>query len=84
MRIIKHIPHRYLKITVFKHQQKLSIKFQHQVYEILLTYREGEIIDESSFIASLPDSTFVKEMEQRMHEIHQTRMAALNLYNKTV
>lgn len=82
MRILKNIPHRYLKITVFKHQQTLSIKFQYQVYEAILTFRDGEIIDEQAFLTSLPNSIFIEEMEQRIHEIHKTRMAALKIFNR--
>ncbi len=83
MRILKNIPHPYLKITVFKHQQTLSIKFQHQVYETILTFRDGEIKDEGSFLSYLPNSSFIHEMEQRIHEIHKSRMAVLNKFNKT-
>ena len=74
MRIIKEIPHTYLKITVFKHGPKIQIKIQHQVYETLLTFRDGEIDDLNAFLEFLPNSKFIQEMGEHIYSMHQSRM----------
>jgi len=84
MRIIKEVPHPYLKITVFKHQFKVQVKVQHEVYETLLTFRDGEILDEQYFLDHLEHSQFIKDMEKRIFEIHQTRMTGLSELNNPV
>ena len=45
MRIIKEINKGLLKITVFKYQDKLSIKFEKDLNEILIKFRDGGLED---------------------------------------
>ena len=46
MRIIGEIPHDFLKITVFKMNEKLSIKFEHDLLEQIIKFREGSAVND--------------------------------------
>ena len=84
MRILSEIPHPYFKITVFKHQDQVSLKINHLVYETVLKFRDGEIPDEEAFIDGLQDSEFIREMEQHVHQIHQSRMKLIKKHQNSL
>ena len=58
MRIIGYIEHASLKVTVFKMDTRLSIKFEDDLYEQTYKYRMQDGLSSLSDIRELVDSDF--------------------------
>lgn len=70
MRIIGDIPHSTLKITVFKMNDKVSIKLEKHLTEIILKFRDGgEVMDLSTAQRYLTPS-FLRDIEQDLEKIN--------------
>lgn len=77
MRIIGNIEHPNLKITVFKMDNRLSVKFENALYE--QTYKLGadERFDSLEAVQGLVDTPFLQQVQMQFQQMHQNRMAAL-------
>lgn len=68
MRIIKEIERGTMKVTVFKMNEKLSVKFEDQLNEIILKFRDGASVHEDDNMDHfLNDSTleyYSEELEK--------------------
>ena len=75
MRIIKEINKGLLKITIFKYQEKISIKFEKDLNEILIKFRDGGI-DENDIDSYLTESE-IEKYEAQLDAINETKILQL-------
>lgn len=84
MRIIGEIPHDILKITVFKMNDKTSIKFEHNLIEQIIKFREGSGIETLEDVEKLIDQSLLddviksivlssKNRSRRIQEIYEEK-----------
>lgn len=76
MRIIGHIEHPHLKITVFKTGERVSVKFENALYE--QTYKLGtdERFGSLEAVQQWADELFLQQVSAHFQQMHQARMAA--------
>jgi hypothetical protein len=74
MRIIGQIPHPYLKISVFKNDNRLSVKFENAGYEITCKLGDDERIRTVSDVEQLLDAVFLENILQTLGTIHTARL----------
>jgi hypothetical protein len=77
MRIIKEINKGSLKITVFKYQEKISIKFEKDINEIIIKFRDGSI--EESNIDTFLSEDIINKYESILDEMQKTKVEQLFL-----
>lgn len=80
MRIIGHIEHPVLKITVFKMDNKLSVKFETGLYEQTYKFRESEELQDMESIQKLVDAPFIQLVEQHFGQMHRVKNDALSRF----
>jgi len=83
MRIIGNIEHPALKITVFKMDNKLSIKFESGLYEQTYKLRQSDNLESFEDIEKLVDESFINDVLIQMSTLHQIKNAALKRYLPT-
>ncbi len=62
MRIIGEIPHELLKITVFRMNDKTSIKFEHDLVEHIIKFRDGSGIETLEDAEKLIDEKLISDV----------------------
>lgn len=62
MRIIGEIPHSHFKITVFKMEHRLSVKFEQGFLEQTYKFRENENLKGFADIVKLIDENFINQV----------------------
>ena len=77
MRILGHIEHPTLKITVFKMDNRLSVKLESGLYEQTFKFRSGEGIDNLDDVRNFIDAGFIEGVSENIRRMHQLKMAAL-------
>lgn len=77
MRIAGTIDHPVLKITVFRNDDRLSLKLESGLYEQTYKFRDGEGISSVEDVYRFVDEAFLRQVSDAMQQMHQTRMAAL-------
>lgn len=77
MRIIGHIEHPVLKITVFRSDNRISVKFENEGYE--QTYKLGadERLNDLESIRKWIDFQLLEEILERMRQMHRGKLGAL-------
>lgn len=75
MRIIKEINKGLLKVTIFKYQEKISIKFEKDLNEILIKFRDGGI-DENDIDSYLTEAE-IEKYEAQLDAINETKILQL-------
>ena len=80
MRIIGYIQHPQLKITVFKMDNKLSVKFETGLYEQTYKFREGDELNSLENIGQLVDGEFTRSVLSHFERMHQIKNDALGRY----
>ncbi len=83
MRILGHIEHSSLKITVFKMDNRISVKFENPWYEQTYKFRQDEHLNDLADVQRLVDPAFIADIAQNMQQMHQTRHAAENRFFPT-
>lgn len=78
MRIIGQIDHPNLKITVFKNDNRISVKLESGLYEQTYKFRDGEGIEGAEDVEKLLDSEFLEKVQAILKAMHTARMAALS------
>jgi hypothetical protein len=78
MRIIGNIEHPVFKITVFKHDNRVSVKLESGLYEQTYKFRDGEGIDKAEDVEKLLDAPFLESVEGMLSMMHSARIHALN------
>lgn len=77
MRIIGNIDHPYLKITVFKMDNRLSIKLESGMYEETVKFRDGEGVDDLEGAVRFLDAAFLSGVEERLRSLHRDKLHTL-------
>lgn len=77
MRIIGHIEHPIMKITVFKMDNKFSVKFESGLYEQTYKFRSSDAIGNLEAIQKIVDATFREEVLQELNRMHQRKNQAM-------
>lgn len=80
MRIIGHIDHPTLKITVFKMDNKLSVKFETGLYEQTFKFRESDELNDFATMQQLVDEQLVNEVMENFAKMHHLKNEALGRY----
>lgn len=77
MRIIGQIDHPVLKITVFRSDNRISVKFENEGYE--QTYKLGadERLSDVESIRKWADPLLLDEILERMQQMHRGKLGAL-------
>lgn len=75
MRIIKEINKGLLKVTIFKYQEKISIKFEKELNEMLIKFRDGGL-DENEIDKFLTASA-IEKYEALLDAIDETKISQL-------
>lgn len=77
MRIIGNIEHPVLKITVFKMENKISIKFESGLYEQTYKFRTGDGMETFEDVEKLVDSAFLERVGDILQTMHEVKSQAL-------
>ena len=77
MRIIGNIPHQTLKITVFKMENRLSVKLEDGLYEQTFKFRIDDRIQTLEDIKKIIDPLFIQKVEQDIALMHQLKTEAI-------
>jgi len=77
MRIIGHIEHPQLKITVFKMDNRISVKFENTLYEQTFKLGADERFSSFEAIQQLVDAVFLERVSANFQQMHQAKMAAI-------
>ena len=82
MRIVGDIPHPTLKITLFLHDSKYSVKFESGLYEMTYKFRSGDDIDSVEAIKAIVDAQFIQEVMGALPQMHQQKLGAIGRWIK--
>lgn len=77
MRIIGNIEHPNMKISVFKMDHKLSIKFELGLYEQTYKFRESEYMKSLNDAEKLVDAAMIGEVLKNFNNMHKAKNEAL-------
>ncbi len=77
MRIIGTIEHPILKITVFKMDNKFSVKFESGLYEQTYKFRSSDTIQGLEAIQKMVDAPFCEAVLQDLNRMHQRKNEAM-------
>jgi hypothetical protein len=77
MRITGYIEHPIFKITIFKMDNKFSVKFETGLFEQTYKFRTGDGIEKEQDIRDLVDATFIEEVSQHFQAMNTTRTNSL-------
>jgi hypothetical protein len=75
MRIIGQIEHPQLKITVFKMDNRISVKFENSLYEQTFKLGEDERLASKESVEQLIDAQFMEQVQTNFRTMHQIRLA---------
>ncbi len=78
MRIIGTIDHPSLKITVFKMNERLSVKLESGLYEQTFKFRSGEGVDTLEDVKNFIDAGFIEGVSENLQRMHQLKMTTLS------
>lgn len=81
MRIIGNIDHPALKITVFKMDNKLSVKFETGLYEQTFKFRESNELSDLATMQTLVDEQFMNEVLENFGRMHRAKNEALQRFS---
>ena len=76
MRIVGTIDHPILKITVFKMDEKFSIKFENGLLEQTYKIRAGSEINSFEEIKKMVDPKWINEVMQMLQQMNQSKLEA--------
>ena len=75
MRIIGNIEHPLLKITVFKMDNRVSVKFENTLYEQTFKLGDDERVATLEAIQQLVDAPFIEQVQTTFRQMHQTKLS---------
>ena len=78
MRIIGEILHPIMKITVFKNDGKLSIKFESGLIEQIYKFRDDERLQTFEDIQKVVDEAFIQKTEEILRGMYEAKQAAMS------
>lgn len=77
MRIIGEIEHPSLKITLFKMDNRLSVKFESGFYEQTYKFRTGDGLETAEDLRKIVDEGFIQAVDEQFVELHRLKMEAM-------
>ncbi len=77
MRIVGSIDHPEWKITIFRNDNRLSVKLESGLVEQTFKFRDGEGIDHVDDVHRLMDKPFLAEIAALMKQMQLARHSAL-------
>ena len=77
MRIIGNIDHPEMKITVFKMDNKLSIKFELGLYEQTFKFRESDYMKGMEDAEKFIDAAFMGDVLKNFNSMHKSKNEGL-------
>lgn len=80
MRIIGNIEHPTLKISIFRMDNRISVKFENGLYEQTYKLGQDDRLSTVESIQKLVDPDFLEQVSAVFRQMHQLRMAA---YSRT-
>ncbi|MEM9887717.1 MAG: hypothetical protein AAF849_17615 [Bacteroidota bacterium] len=80
MRIIGYIEHPVLKITVFKMNNKISVKLESGLYEQTYKFRESNHLKNIQDVQRLIDEEFVQAVANDFNNMHQRKMRVMDRF----
>lgn len=80
MRIIGYIEHPVLKITIFKTNNRISVKLESGMYEQTYKFRESEQLNSIGQVKELINQKFIAAVEQEIAGMHQRKLQALQRF----
>ncbi|HRI62417.1 MAG TPA: hypothetical protein PK228_21900, partial [Saprospiraceae bacterium] len=75
---IGNIEHPHMKITVFKMDNRISVKFENALYEQTYKFGQDERLDSAEAIQKLVDPAFTEQISVVFQQMHQARIAAFS------
>ncbi len=78
MRIVGSIEHPFLKISIFKNDDRFSLKLESGNYEQIYKFRAGEGIASVEDVEKFTTSEFLLQAEDLMKQQHAIRTTALS------
>ena len=76
MRIVGDIEHPRLKITIFKMDERYSIKFESGLYEQTYKIRSSETINSPEDVKALVDTDWLSDVETILKHMHRSSIQA--------
>lgn len=80
MRIIGYIEHPSLKITVFKMDNKLSVKFETGLYEQTYKFRMDHHLDGLAAIQKMVDAEMIADVLNTFTQMHRLKNQAMERF----
>lgn len=78
MRVIGYIEHPTLKISIFKMDQRISVKFENARYEQTYKLGEDERFATVEAVQKLVDGAMLEAVMRQFEQMHQAYIAALS------
>ncbi len=80
MRIIGYIEHPNMKITIFRTDVQLSVKFETGLYEQTYKFRQSEGFGTVNDVAKMIDQPFLDFVEEEFSRMHKANYDAFSRY----
>lgn len=77
MRIIGQIEHPVLKISVFKNEGRVSVKFENAGYEVSYKLGDDDRFQTAEDVSKLVDAAFIERVNEQLQSMHGNRLSAL-------
>lgn len=77
MRIIGHIEHPHLKITVFKMDNRVSVKFENTQYEQTFKLGDDDRFSSMEAIQKWADAAFLEQVLDHFRQMHLAKISAV-------
>lgn len=78
MRIIGEIEHPSLKITVFKMNERLSVKFENEGYEQTFKLGQDDRLASLEGVRLWVDPALLEQVQNTFQHMHRNRLSALD------
>ena len=78
MRVIGNIEHPQLKITIFKMDNRFTVKFENEWYEQAYRFYQDGKIETIEQIKQIIDETFIADVQEIFTQMHKKRMTHLH------
>jgi hypothetical protein len=78
MRIIGQLEHPTLKITVFKMNERVSVKFENEGYEQTFKLGQDDRLASLGGVRHWVDAALLEQVQLTFQQMHHSRLAALD------
>jgi hypothetical protein len=80
MRVIGEISHPSMKITVFKMEHRLTVKFEDGMYEQAYKFRHSDELNTFEDVSKMIDNDFIQAVRNRFSEMRSDTEALTSRY----